>query len=181
MIKSTQEATKKAVSDWENQRAVYLTNHCLRSDIPSFDEKQIFYPCFFYISDKKDKVFFQTYNKKIKELIQIYGIPEWSPVNLIPDRSDVLQMLDEEEKPVSAFSHQSIREKRLVDHVLDKWKKQPTVWTRNQENNLLIFGGDISSKTGRIDVLDTKNKRWLKTYEFLRKHHPIMPWDKYSR
>ena len=59
------EAIEKAISDWENQCAVYLTNCCIRFDIPVFDKNLNFIQAIFMFQTKVMSFSFKPITTKL--------------------------------------------------------------------------------------------------------------------
>ena len=182
MSKSIQDkARDQALTDWRNRSPVCWVCGRLDPNKPALAEGRIFYPSFCFIQTSEDDEFYNTYNLTISKLIEQHGIPDWAPIKRIPERVAVLEILTEASHSLLTLEYNSIREKNLVSSVLSKWKGgHPIVWSRLPDESLLLLGGNITEKAGRVDVLDTKNLRWLSTFEFLRKHQPNLPWDDYA-
>lgn len=172
-----EKAREQALIDWKDQKVVcWITG---RVDIgkPALARGKLFYPSVYFARTDEDIQFYDTYNQKIDELIRQNGVPDWAPINRIPDKQLILDELKISGQSISMLEAISIRERNLVHSVLRSWTIQPLLWQRFPDRGLLILGGNDTEKVGRVDLLDVSNMKWLTTIELHRKHYPQMPWD----
>jgi hypothetical protein len=171
-------AKEKALQDWSNKTVTYLFNGRWDLESPLLKKGDIFYPQCYPIQTEEDEMFCNAYNEAISQLVSDRGVPDWAPVNLIPEREQALKDLFCYGQSIDNYKFQSIKERNLVSSIIRKWgASKPSLWCRLVEKNLLLLGGDISTKVSRVDILDIKSMRWLARFEYLRKHCPEMPWD----
>ena len=177
-------AHHQAQTDWNDKNVKFPIGGRLSSELPSLGKDNIFYPKYYFCHNDDDVFFVEAYNKMIQKLIQENGIPEWSPRFRVPSRQFVLDELNRIGQHIETYQRSSIPEKRGVESLCEKWnaKGQPIMWTRLEDKQLLLLAGDIHSMAGRVEVLDLKDGKgtWMASFEFLRKHYPRMPWDKFA-
>jgi len=172
-----EQATQRAQHDWENQQVHYLMCGTVDTTKPDLDKESGFYIAIrSYAPDSSDRVFCNTYNKVITELIHQEGMPTWAPINRVPTRYDALAFL-QDHRYMSDYKPGSIREKRIVESITFTWKIQPKIWRRVDNLSLLLLGGDRSKRSGRIDVIDSHYFRWMISFDYRRRHYPLLPWD----
>lgn len=172
-------AREKALNDWKNKNVYLLVNGRINLDLPAFSKNHGFYIMYFCTPTLEDALFVETYNSTIIELIKKEGIPDWSPVNLIPSKETLITKLNDCGKDISCIKENYfyIKEKRLIKYVLRKWRSgKPIVWTELEETNVLIIGGLVSIETARVDILDLNEMRWLERLEFSTKNYPKIKW-----
>jgi hypothetical protein len=174
-----EKAREQAFIDWQTKSVARIVNGRINNDLPAIVKGQLFYPRYIYLATPEDEFFCEIYKETIRELVEKEGVPDWAPVKRIPERQETLYILGKDGQSFQNFSPVSIREKRIVESVIEKWRSgKPNIWTRVLDKHLLILGGDTTSKAGRVDVIDTEKMMWLASFEFLRKHCPEMPWDR---
>ena len=177
-------ANYRAKADWNNRQARFLINGRLSTESPSLGKDGIFYPSYYYCKNDNDLLFIKTYNDKIDRLVEEKGIPDWSPRSRVPSRQFVLDELNRVGQSIDTYRRSSILEKRIVKSLCEKWndKGKPLMWTRLEDRQLLLLAGNIHSSAGRVEVIDIKDQKgtWMASFEFLRKHCPQMPWDKFA-
>ena len=177
-------ANSQAQTDWNNKQARFLISGRLSTKSPSLGKDGIFYPKYYVCHNDDDVAFVEAYNKMIEQLVKENDIPDWSPRSRVPSRQFVLDELNRTGQHIETYQRSSIPEKRGVESLCEKWntKGQPIMWARLEEPQLLLLAGDIHSSAGRIEVLDIKDGKgtWMASFEFLRKHCPRMPWDKFA-
>ena len=177
-------ARHQAQTDWNDKHVKFLIGGRLSSKLPSLGKDDVFYPKYYVCQNNDDVTFVEAYNNMIQQLIKENGIPNWSPRSRVPSRQFVLDELNKTGKHIETYKRSSIPEKRCIEFLCEKWnaKGKPIIWTRLEDRQLLFLAGDIHEKAGRVEILDTKNGKgiWMASFEFLRKHYPIMPWDKFA-
>jgi hypothetical protein len=172
------QAQKKADVDWNSKSIFQLFTGSVDLTKPLLSQNRVFYPKYYSIKTTDDRLFCEAYNQAVSELVKKEGIPDWAPIKKIPERQSVIERLAQDSKDISTYTHSSIRERNLVNGVLEKWKgSEPSVWLRLPEMKLLLFGGDVTPRAGRVDILETSDMKWLATFEFLRRDYSNMPWD----
>jgi hypothetical protein len=179
-----EEAQQAALDAWNKQEVRHLTMGLLRSDKPLlFPADSPFYLASLgcIVSQKKGQ-YCRIYNETIAGLLREQGVPDWAPAARLLDRKAVLEVLDKDGAgPDSLKLEQPPYEHRLVVGLRGRWKSasagKPSMWCRVREKGLLILAGDLSDKVGKVEILDVREKRWMASYEYLRKHVPILPWD----
>ena len=167
----------QAEADWQQRKACSLVWGELRHPQALLDKKTGLYLSFFERRGAGDEAFVEAYNTRIGELLTEHGLPDWAPGRRLPDRQDLLRLM-EQAKPRIDYQHKSIREKRLVEIVEKAWAQQPQWHVRVEDRGLLLLGGDVNSECGRIDVVDVEMDHWMASEEYLRRHVAQFPWDK---
>lgn len=177
-------ANHQAITDWNNRQVRFLINSRQTAKLPSLGKEGIFYPKYYVCHNNGDFTFVETYNNTINQLVKENGIPEWSPRARVPSRQFVLDELNRVGQSIDTYKRSSIPEKRSVELLCQKWndKGKPAMWVRLEDRELLLLAGDVYEKAGRVEVIDIKDKKgtWMASFEFLRKHCPQMPWDKFA-
>jgi hypothetical protein len=180
-------ARTAALADWQNQSARCLVVGTLVTDRPQLGRKPEDNP--FYVTSlgcvvSADSLLFRdVYNKVINDLLREHGVPPWAPAARRPDRATALQMLSKDGGPAAEFKAERLPwEQRLLDEVQSRWREQneagPASYCRDRERGVVLLGGDLSAKVGLVEVIDVKEMKWMASYEYLRKHAPLFPWDR---
>ena len=177
-------AEQQAKADWDNKQTRYFTNGSFSSKYPNLGKEDIFYSKYYYCENNNDELFINAYNDKVNQLVEENGIPDWSPRSRVPTRQEVLDELNRVGQSIDTYKRSSIPEKRSVKSLCEKWndKGKPLMWARLEDQQILLLAGDIHSSAGKVEVIDIKDKKgtWMTSFEFLRKHCPQMPWDKFA-
>jgi hypothetical protein len=124
--------------------------------------------------------FCRAYNRAIDRLIARHGLPEWAPGRRVPDRHEALKLL-ESGKPFARYRPSSTDERSQVEWVCLSRRYTPLAWARCKSRRLLLIGGDLSTRTGRIDIIDLMEHFWMEGYDFRRQYYPALPWDGFRR
>ena len=183
-------ARAAALADWQNQSARCLVVDTLVTDRPLLGRKPDDSP--FYVASlgcvaTTDNLRFRdVYNEVIADLLREHGVPPWAPAARRPDRATALQMLSKDGHPAADFKVERLPWKqRLLDQVHARWRMAkaagPASYCRDRERDVVLFGGDLSAKVGLVEIIDVKEMKWMASYEYLRKHVTVMPWDAKSK
>jgi hypothetical protein len=173
VIESAQLAAEK---DWSEHTTRYLTRAC-RGTSPSISGLG-FYPRFHpeKYSDERDDLYCEIYNKRVQELVEEQGLPEWAPLSRLPSRAEALSILEKAGVSFEDYSGRVV-EKRTIGLISSSKGYQPKVFARDESRQLLLIAGDLNVSVGEIDTVDVENMAWLGSYQYMRKHVPTLPWD----
>ncbi len=181
MTVNTAQASQQALLDWENQSALHLVNGTIGFELPRYHWGQIFYTQ--SIAEElspQTELYCRTYNLTIHSLLKKHGVPAWAPVKRLPDAMGCLTRIAQQSLPYPEYRPASPQEEEARDRILSRWgSSRPLVWSRLHDSALLLFGGDLADRSGRIDVLDyLKGGCWMAFYLYPRVEFPSFPWDK---
>jgi hypothetical protein len=170
-------AHRQAQRDWEQHQARYLLCGNVMPKTPRLHQRSGLYLAVYADPPtEQDLRFCATYNATIQSLLQTVGLPSWAPGYRLPSRDTLIAWLYTSH-PMSTYMARSIQEKRLIDGISTMWPSPPQVWQRRETEELLLIGGDINPRAGRIDVIDTREGVWMVSKEYRRRHSPHFPWD----
>jgi hypothetical protein len=177
---TTEEASARALRDWQKQTVRVLVVGTIRSSVPRLDWGNLFYTetlgCEY--SDEAD-AYSRTYNRTVRSLLAKHGIPSWCPVKRLPNAGSCLELCAARSSLFALYQPHSEEEEKLYRRLLHSWGvSRPLIWCAIPQQGILLWGGNISEKLGRIDIIDIQPEAiWMAMYQYPREEYPTLPWD----
>jgi hypothetical protein len=152
----------KAESDaeqaWFEERAGFLLDHEVYRKVPGPLKDGL------YVSESaKSGTYVAAYNRRLKELLAIHGLPAWAPGARLPSENEMRAAL-EHLAPLSKYVSASKKEGWLVRSHVRRWRAdlsvEPTGFFRFEDKLVLLLSWPAEDTTC-IDVLDVKDMLWM--------------------
>ncbi len=170
---------EQADADWMNETAHYHGVGSIAADRPELVHGRVFYTTSLGCDATPEReAFCAEYNRRLEELVREHGIPPWAPANRIPGREESLEALRTGHADLESMSL-GPQERRGLRRMIELREDQRISNTRivvDVTRGIALVGGDVGARAGAVDIVDLESGRYMRRYEYRRRHCPTFPW-----
>ena len=177
-----------AREDWGRRSPRAMIIGLLGAGGPRLDrETGFYYRSLGCVLTEDNERFVREYNKEIAALVSEYGYPAWGPVARAPSRVAAIKLIQLGDHypaglqgvgavPADHSLRRDVIAEAMDSSELSRWR--PNRVFSDHSMQIELVGGPIGERAAAIVLLDLRESRWMSTYQYRRKHHEDVSWER---